>query len=185
MNGAGFVLFLMLAAGPSSLQAQVSVTQPALADPSQTRQGLWGNGGLGYGSASCGTGWMGGPGGSLAVGGTLSRKILLGAGISGWSRSEGRLTLQLASLDAQARFYPDPLFRFFFIGGLGLGTVRLSDGQNGASLSSTGVSGLLGAGYDIRIAGNVSLTPFATASAMRAGRVHYDVVQTGLGVTVH
>jgi hypothetical protein len=132
---------------------------------------------------------MGGLSGGLAGGWTLSQRIQLGLGAAGWTKSglaEGdvRIRLIIGTLDARVRFYPDPQFGFFFTGGLGLGVMRFSD-ENGASTNETGIGILGGAGYDIAVAPNVSLTPFANYYAVRTSDPRANVGQIGLAVTVH
>ena len=63
----------------------------------QTRQGFWFNAGMGYGSLGCQNcdGREGALSGGLAIGGTVSKKLLLGVGTNAWSKSENgaRLTV--------------------------------------------------------------------------------------------
>jgi hypothetical protein len=178
------VLFLFCTA-PSALVAQL--THPSQAPP--IRQGLWFSGGLGYGSASGpNTDAMGGVSGGLAAGWTLSQRVQVGLGAAGWTKSGpgeggGRLRIGIGTLDARIRFYPDPQFGFFFAGGFGLGLIRFSD-ENGA-FNHTGTAILGGAGYDIRVAPNVSLTPFANIYAVRTSDPRADVGQIGLALTVY
>ncbi len=76
---------------------------------------------------------------------------------------------------------------FFVTGGVGIGMIRFSDGR-GDSITQTGSAFLAGFGCDFRLGPNLSLTPFASGSAVRAGspdHVRADVWQLGLGLTVH
>ena len=101
---------------------------PALAQHPQTRSGFWFSGGLGYGSLGCDgcDGREGGLSGGLAFGGTLSDKVLLAVGTTGWSKSEFGGSLTVGTLDARIRFYPMVTSGFFLTGGLGLGSVYAS-----------------------------------------------------------
>lgn len=65
--------------------ASVAVAQA----PERTRTGFWLNAGLGWGTADCGPcadERVGGTAGVLALGGTLSQKLLLGASANAWIR---------------------------------------------------------------------------------------------------
>ncbi|MBK6781940.1 MAG: hypothetical protein IPG75_20760 [Gemmatimonadetes bacterium] len=135
----------------------------ALPSPASTpaRSGIWFNAGMGYGSLGCDDcgsregSWSGG----LALGGTLSQKVLLGVGTNGWTKSEGGATLTVGTVTAVIRFYPSRTGGFFLLGGLGLGTVHVSVDGFGSD-SETGGGALVGLGYDFRIGRNVSFTPF-------------------------
>jgi hypothetical protein len=153
---------------------------------SQTRSGFWFNGGMGYGSLGCQdcSGREGGLSGGVAVGGTLSQKVLLGVGTNAWTKSENGATLSVGTLTALIRFYPSATGGFFLVGGLGLGTVRAELSGFG-SASETGAGALVGLGYDIRVGQNVSLTPYWNGFAMSSSNSDANVGQIGLGVTVH
>jgi hypothetical protein len=79
----------------------------------------------------------------------------------------------MGTLDARLRFYPDPAFGFFFTGGFGVGVIRLSDDHGGRS-SYTGAAIIGGAGYDIPVTADVSITPFANLFAIRT----WDAIAT-------
>jgi len=151
-----------------------------------TRQGVWFNVGLGYGTLGCqdcGT-REGGLSGGLAVGGTISPKVVIGGGTNGWSKSEGGGTLTVATLTALIRFYPSASGGFFLLGGLGISSIRVSFSGFGSD-SETGAGALLGLGYDFRVGNNVSLTPFWNGFAGNTKSSDFNVGQIGLGVTVH
>jgi len=151
-----------------------------------TRQGVWFNVGLGYGSLGCqdcGTREDALSGG-LAVGGTLSQKVVIGAGTNGWTKSEGGATLTVGTLTALIRFYPSTSGGFFLLGGLGIGSISVGISGFGSE-SETGVGALLGLGYDFRVGNNVSLTPFWNGFAVNTSNADANVGQIGLGVTVH
>ncbi len=153
---------------------------------SQTREGFWFNGGLGFGSAGC-DGCSGRESAltvALGAGGTLSPKVLLGASIDGWSKSEGGATITVATLLARLRFYPSATGGFFLTAGLGLGSVRAELTGFGSD-TETGTGALLGLGYDIRVGNTVSLTPFWNGFATHTSNTDFNVGQLGLSVTVH
>lgn len=151
----------------------------------QIRDGFWFNIGLGFGSAGCDgcgereTGFSGG----LALGGTLSQKVVLGVGTNGWTKSEGGATVTVGTLAALIRFYPSATGGFFLLGGLGLGTVSAEEA--GISDSETGSGIIIGLGYDFRVGNNVSLTPFWNGYATKTENTDFNVGQIGLGVTLH
>ena len=152
----------------------------------QTRQGFWFNGGMGYGSLGCQdcSGREGGLSGGLALGGSLSQKVLLGGGTNAWTKSQNGATLTVATMTALMRFYPSATGGFFLLGGLGVGQVRASASGFG-SASETGFGALVGLGYDLRVGQNVSLTPYWNGFAMSSSNSDANVGQLGLGITVH
>jgi hypothetical protein len=110
--------------------------------PALNRQGLWVSGGLGYGSASGpNTARMGAMTGGVSAGWTLSPKLQLGLGATGWAKTvpgDGGTNFNIGAgtVDARVRFYPDQAFRFFLTGGVGLGVIRFYD--RGRSFYHTG-----------------------------------------------
>ena len=158
----------------------------AQAQNAQVRQGFWISGGLGMGSLgcdNCGTSRESGLSGDISLGGTLSPRFLLGVGTAGWSKTEDGATLTVATLDARIRFYPWTSNGFFLTGGIGGASVRGSVG--GLSATENGVGGLLGVGYDYRLARNTSITPYWNGFAMKNDRTDANVGQIGLAVTLH
>jgi hypothetical protein len=122
--------------------------------------------------------------GGLAIGGTLSQKLLLGAGTNAWSKSENGATLTVGTLTALARFYPSATGGFFLVGGLGIGSIHAEISDFGSD-TETGLGALVGLGYDFRVGQNVSLTPYWNGFAMSTANADANVGQLGLGVTVH
>ena len=151
-----------------------------------SRQGFWFNGGLGYGSLGCdGCGSReGGLSGTISLGGTVSPKVYLGGGTTGWTKSEGGATLTVGTLDARIRFYPSATGGFFLTGGLGLGSIS-ADVTGIGSDDEVGVGVVLGLGIDIRVGGNLSLTPFWNGFAVKTSNADANVGQLGLSLTVH
>jgi hypothetical protein len=151
-----------------------------------TRQGFWFSGGLGYGSLGCQDcdGREGGFSGGISLGGTVSRKVLLGVSSNAWTKSESGVTLTAGALTAAVRFYPSATGGFFLTGGLGVGTVDLAISGLG-SASETGFGALLGLGIDIRIGRNVSLTPFWNGVGISASDADANFGQIGLSITAH
>jgi hypothetical protein len=168
----GFVLML-----PAAAQAQ---------GPAPMRQGFWFSGGFGWGTLGCQdcSSREGGFSGSLAIGGTLSSKLLLGAGTHGWTKEENGVRLSAGTLTAQVRFYPSSTGNFFLLGGLGVGQMDIQISGFG-SASEMGVGAVLGLGYDIRIGSNVSLTPFWNGVALSNDNGDANFGQIGLSITTH
>jgi hypothetical protein len=172
---ASIVALTMLESAPAAAQGRP-----------QTRDGFWFNGGLGLGTAGCDgcDGRQSSATLALGAGGTLSSKVLLGASIDGWSKSEGGATITIVTFLARMRFYPSATGGFFLTAGLGLGSVDAElTGFGGAS--ETGTGALIGLGYDIRVGNTVSLTPFWNGFATHTSNTDFNVGQLGLSVTVH
>ena len=163
--------------------------QRAEAQHPQTRHGFWFNVGFGYGTLGCQdcNGREGGFSGGLALGGTLSDKVMLGVATNGWTKTEGGATLTAGTVTAALRFYPSRTGGFFLLGGLGLGTLDagVDAGAFQVSASETGAGALIGLGYDIRVARNLSLTPFWNGLGMTFDGGDVNVGQIGFGLTVH
>lgn len=160
---------------------------PTLAQKNpQTRKGFWFNGGLGYGSLGCDgcASRTGAVSWDISLGGTIGPKALLGVGSSGWTKSQFGSTLTVGILDLRARYYPAAKGGFFLSGGVGVGTVSTAISGIGSG-SETGLAILIGLGYDIRVAPNVSVTPFWNGFAARTSNTTPNVAQFGVGITVH
>jgi hypothetical protein len=189
---------LQAAGFTKSTECNSSIRYPAAADTPDSseqaqkgylkhaREGVWFNGGLGYGAAGCQDCNVreGSFSGGLAVGGAVSQKIMLGAGWNWWSKSENGATLTVGTLAAVIRFYPSETGGFFLLGGLGLGAIHRAASGFGSD-TETGFGALLGLGIDIRVDRNVSLTPFWNGFVVVMNDDDANVGQIGLGVTVH
>jgi hypothetical protein len=151
----------------------------------QAREGFWFNGGLGVGFAGCldCVGREVGTSGGLSLGGTLSERVLLGFGTTGWYRNINGITYNGGTFDARLRFYPSVSSGFFLTGGGGLGTVSESNGF--VTNREVGPGVLFGLGWDLRVGRNVSLTPFYNGFAVGVDSGTYFVDQFGLSVTFH
>ncbi len=169
----------------------------------QRRDGFWIGFGLGYGAANItcdncvDSSSVGGITGFVKLGGAPSRNLLIGGAINGWSRSNAGLTETIANVTASVYLYPATRSGFFVTGGVGVSSYHANTFP---SSEGTGLGLTAGAGYDIRVGRDVSLTPvvnflfgalgdfdvplngggFATA---RGWKQH--VVDVGLGVTFH
>jgi len=169
---------------PQIAQPQRETSAPVQSP--QSREGFWFNAGFGFGAAGCQTcfGRASGASGGLSLGGTVSDRLLFGVGTTGWYKSENGVAVNVGTLDARLRFYPVRTSGFNLTGGLGLGTMSLGVANVGTA-SEAGVGLMLGLGWDIRIASNVSLSPFYNGFAVRTTNADAYVDQIGLGITIH
>lgn len=169
------------------LLAIVTSASTLNAQNSHTRQGFWLNLGLGAGSlgcSDCGDERETGASGGLALGATLSRQWLLGAFTNGWTKSQDGFTITAGTLVVGARFYPSIDGGFFLLGGLGIGRLDIEiDGFGSAG--ETGSGAILGLGWDIRVAPNVSLTPFWNGIGIKVTDGDANFGQIGIGLTIH
>src|SRR2546428_4713212 len=113
----------------------------AAAQHPQIREGFWVSFGLGYGSAhekcdGCADTTVGGVTGFVRLGGTLSRRLLLGGEIDGWTHSYGGSPSSaetLGNVTAALYFYPMPAGGLFLKGGLGFSDYRFSVSGGGGA----------------------------------------------------
>lgn len=135
------------------------------------RRGLWVGLGVGVGSAraSCSVcaDQAAGPAAHAKAGGTVSRKVLAGVQGTGWFESGGTSERSLVMLAALGTLYPWPDRGFHFEAGISGYWYVEEDSAN--ELSTQGLALQLGAGYDLRITRDVSLSPFATLMASGFG----------------
>jgi len=104
---------------------------------------------------------------------------MLGVGTTGFAKSLDGETFSVGTIDARVRFYPKRESGFNLTGGIGLGSMRY------AGESEMGLGVMLGLGWDIRVAKNVSISPFWNGFAMRNSNVDANVGQIGVGITIH
>ncbi len=172
----------------------------------QERHGFWIGFGAGYGSASasadcqdCGGDRESSVSGFLKLGGTLNEHVLLGVESNAWIKDEGdNTTLTLGAVTGTVTVYPQATGGFFLKGGLGTSYVSsdFTQGSVSASLSKWGWAFLVGAGYDIRVGRNISLTPCVNYHYGKPGDLDFgdgdvlpgfkqNVVSFELGITFH
>jgi hypothetical protein len=148
------------------------------------RSGFWMNLGLGVGSLICDgcdgrqTGW----GGSLAFGGTLNRRLLLGIFSNVVSKTSDRFAVTAGTFTPGLRVYPSASAGFFLATGLGLSSLITDVSDIGATIE-TGAGGLLGLGWDLKIGTSTSITLFWNASWMYINNATWNFGQLGLGIT--
>jgi len=157
----------------------------ASAQHAQTRKGFWIGLGLGYGSLSCtGCGSTGGLSGYLKLGGTISPHLLLGGETNGWTKSENGGTVNAGNASFAAYYYPQPAGGLFLKAGVGFATTRVSSG--GVSASTTGAGATAGAGYDLRVAANTSITPVLNfVWGHPDSGFNQSILQFAVGITFH
>jgi hypothetical protein len=166
--------------------AAFTLAPAAEAQNTHVREGFWFNVGLGVGSLGCNdcSERTNGMSGGLALGGSINQHVSLGIFANGWSKSENGATLTAAALTAGLRWYPSATGGFFVLGGLGMSQAELNvSGLGSASESGTGA--VLGLGWDIRVAKNVSMTPFWNGFAASFSGGDANVGQIGVGLTIH
>jgi len=179
----GGLVLGMLALLGSALPAQVQ-TGP------QSRDGFWFGLGLGYG-ALCGDDCdrrSGSGSGHFKLGGTVSRRVLVGFESNIWVKDEGGATLSQINGSGVLYFYPYRNAGFHLKGGFGFARATVVFGLTGGGTlesTETGVGGVLGLGYDLRVGGNVSAVPFFNYLRGRYNSGSTSFFQLGLGVTVH
>lgn len=171
----------------------------------QTRQGFTISFGLGGGAADftcegCAGEREWGPTIYLQLGGTPRPNLVLGGEINGWSRTydletggDGTFTVSTATFVVQ--YYPQVNSGLFLNGGIGFGSVAADidiPGVGSSESSTTGFGFQAGLGYDIRLARNFSLTPYAKYFATVGGewedtseKFNGNVFHVGLGFTWH
>ena len=148
----------------------------------QSRKGFWFNAGLGFGSQGCQNcdGYReNGLSGGLSLGTAVTDRLMLGVGTTGYSKSLAGEIFSVGTLDARLRFYPKRTSGFNLTTGLGLGSMSYG-GE-----SEIGLGLMLGVGWDIRVARNVSISPFWNGFAMANSNVDSNVGQLGIGITIH
>lgn len=168
-----------------------------LAQHPQDRHGFWLSISPGYGwtSVSCNSGAaLSGCGvsgehavtGILRAGGTVSSHFLVGVEANSiqvgshdpaiFIPESGRLfgspDVSFTTLTGIVVYYPVVSSGFFLRGGAGLSRVEI---DSGADVSKDGWAGLLGAGYDFRIARRISITPQASFSFAGLGAIDSEL----------
>ncbi len=157
------------------------------------RRGLWGALGVGAGGESFDRRDGGGYNGDLyrptisaRLGGTPNRYLRLGGEILGWIDDQGRRTESITSFLFIAQLYPAPRTGLYVKAGLGLGRSEV-DFDQGFGVGDTGFAGLVGAGWEVRVARRVYLNPAVDLvqqrySSRSGQRYRERIVNFGVGV---
>jgi len=157
---------------------------PAQGKP-QVRQGFWITAGVGGGSLGCDecTTRESGATAQIALGGTISPRLQLGATSNAWSKNVDGATLTQSALMALVKFYPSATGGFFLQGGLGIG--RLELGAGNVRVAEDGASAIFGLGYDWRVGTNFSITPFLNGVGGSFDGEGANFNQLGISLTWH
>lgn len=192
----------MRLAGLTIVLGLIHILTPTLsvAQGTPLRQGLWFGAGLGFGFSRarcdiCTNDRNGGVSGQARLGGTVTPSFLIGAEADGWKKSQEGVDVALGALHAVGYWYPSPRGTPWFLkGGFGIVGYRIDDGANDP-VTATSFGGQFGAGYDLRVARNVALTPHFTligslfanleSAGDRLADVSLTLVQFGMGVTFY
>ena len=186
-------MLLMCAVTAISLEAQ-SVRR------TNSRQGFWiglgaGGGSVGADCVGCTSDRTSGFSGYVRLGGTVSRKILLGGETNGWFHSESGVNENLGFASFVLLFYPSAAGAFFLKVGAGGMKYKADDGVD--EITATAPAGSLGLGYEFRAGRMFSVVPYFNAlgsSSVRAkfngitistNDIRVNLVQLGIGVTWH
>jgi hypothetical protein len=167
--------------------------------PGSQRQGFWWGVGAGYGISRvdcniCIGDNTGGFSVSARAGLTVSPSVLLGLESNNWLHPDDVADRFQTSLNALAYWYPSLASGLNLKGGIGLTWYRASDGEN--AITMTSISPQIGAGYDIPVGRNMSVTPFLNMIAAPFGEMRFNgelaapnanftLLQLGIGVTWH
>lgn len=170
-----------------------------LAQRTAAHRGVWLGAGLGMGSARlsctiCRAGRDGGASGYLRVGATLTPRFLLGGETAIWYHSENDMSFLLGSILAVVYLYPMNNSGFYIKTGLGVAQYSAKD-QND-EISTQALAGQIGVGYEVMVARNLSIVPFANFQGTAGADVRFNntvsnlsantsLIQVGLGITMH
>jgi hypothetical protein len=165
---------------------------PAMAQQAQTREGFFFRAGLGYGSMGLGCDRcndldrQGGLSGYLTLGGAMSSNVLLGVELDGWYTAADGAHREFSTLSAAVWLYPMAARGLFLKGGVGASTIFGDYNALDQDIAAeVGLGLVVGAGYDVRIGGNTSLTPHLSYFRGSFDGGDANVFQAGLGIAFH
>ena len=123
---------------------------------------------------------------TLSAGGTIGQNLRLGGEVIAWVNEEPDAVESLSSVLLVARFYPVRSAGLYLKGGVGLGRNAV-DFDDGFNVGDTGLAGLVGAGYELRLSRRLYLNPTVDLVGHRydgrAGASYRErLVNFGLGV---
>ncbi|HEY7028501.1 MAG TPA: outer membrane beta-barrel protein [Gemmatimonadales bacterium] len=180
----------------------IMATRMTLAQEEETRhKGFWFGFGGGWGSADvncdgcASSDREGGFAGYFKLGGVLRPDLLLGVEGDSWFKHDSNLDTDeaLGNLSAALYWYPKKE-GLFLKGGIGAAGLRTSGPL--PTVEGYGVGVILGVGYDFPVSATLSVTPVInfnygnlgnlTADGVKtADGASFNVIQLGLGITVH
>jgi hypothetical protein len=125
---------------------------------------------------------------SLRAGGTVGSHWRLGGEVLSWINEEGDAVESLSSVLFVAQFYPIKAAGLYLKGGVGIGRNAV-DFDYGFDVGDTGLAGLIGAGYELRLGRHIYLNPAVdlvghTYDARAGGSYRERLINFGLGVLV-
>jgi hypothetical protein len=171
--------------------ALVSMTVSASAQ-TPTRVGLWGDVAVGWGSHGCETcdDRSGGLTGEFAIGGTLNPNLRIALALNAWmgqttTRSGAVVdtgTDLAATLMPVLQIYPARSARLFLRGGAGFG---LASEPRTIARVHTGLSNLVGIGYDITAGNTTTVTAFVSRVGILSNPNDTDFWQAVIAVTIN
>jgi hypothetical protein len=188
-----------------ALSYVASASVAAAASHPQERHGFWigFGGGPGFAHVTCDDcengGRETGADGYLKLGGTLNEHVLLGGEFNLWTKEQGGVTVNLYNASATLTIYPRASAGFFIKGGVGAAFVDTEFREGGTKITAdlgNGLGLLAGAGYDLRVGKNISITPavnfwYGAPGDLRFGSEtvarnwKQNVIDLTLGVTFH
>jgi hypothetical protein len=189
----------------SAVASLASASVASAASHPQDRHGFWIGFGFGAGSAKatcddCGSSNREtGVAGYLKLGGTLNERLLLGGESNIWSKTQEGVTVNFYNAAATLTLYPQPASGLFIKGGVGLSLVDTQFREGSATVTvdpGYGLGLIAGAGYDVRVGKNISITPAINFWYGKPGNVPHEgepfatnwrqnVVDFTVGVTFH
>lgn len=125
---------------------------------------------------------------SLIAGGTIGQNLRLGGEIISWINEEADAVESLSSAMLVARFFPLKAAGLYLKGGFGIGRNAV-DFDDGFNVGDTGLAGLVGAGYELRLSRHVYLNPTVdlvghSYDGRAGGNYRERLINFGLGVLV-
>jgi hypothetical protein len=164
--------------------------------PPLAAQGFWAGVGLGSGLQQvacdiCRGQGNGGWAARVALGGTLSRHLLLGGELHGWTDKTDDIRFTFYSVTPALYWYPSTRIPYYLLGGIGLVGFRASDQNENMSSSSMGLT--VGLGYEMRVTSGYAISSFATYTGSFLANLKHErtditdaqvsLFQVGIGFT--
>ena len=154
-------------------------------------QGLWVTGGVGFGSAKiscaeCEDGDLGsGPTATLGLGLGISRRLFLGAEVTGWFKESNGINDRAGFAALTIRYYPLAGRQFYVGGGAGFGRHRTGVRREGPlsdreGLTQSAVAWRLESGVDLLLGNQFVLTPNASYNRTMSSDLKKDGSSLGV-----
>ena len=177
---------------PALVVLMAWATAGSAAAQSPVAQGTWGSLSAGVGSMNCETCTARTTGFSaeLRVGRALSRSVYVAVATDVWMGSVTTTSSSGSSYGGElagtvipiVQIYPNPELRLFLSGGVGFG---LAGEPGSLGRVNTGLGTIIGLGYDFPTRGNANISAFLNSVGMRSDRNNMNVLQIGVGITLH